>query len=389
MPAGQPSPPRLKRLMQPPSRPLRILFLAGQLGLGGAERQLYYLSMGLDRQQFTAHILTLNPGGGDYWETPLREAGIPVTGVPRAHTGRRIFSIRRFIRQWRPDLIHVFHFFANAYGVLARWPGRTPLLGSIRFWPTQERIERIPFAPWRWLCLRGVDALICNSQTAVTTLQQHYNKLPPLYAIPNGVPLPADAAPERRAAAWEQLGRRPGELWLGYTGWLNENKNVSLLLRALARLQPALPQLRLALVGDGPLRAQLEAEAQALGLADCTTFYGQLPQAEAIMPAFDVICLPSHSEGMPNVLMEAAAAGVPAVATNVGGVAEVVRDGETGFLVPAGDEDQLVGCLNCLLTNEALRQQMGAAAQRFARDHLSIPRMVAQYQTLYMAQVGR
>src|SRR5690606_11111808 len=115
--------------------------------------------------------------------------------------------------------------------------------------------------------------------------------LPPLQAIANGVPLPPVAEQgQRHTAAWAKLGRRPGELWLGYTGWLNENKNVSLLLRAVASLRPAFPQLRLALVGDGPLRAQLEAEVQALGLADCATFYGQIPQAEMVMPAFDVLC---------------------------------------------------------------------------------------------------
>jgi glycosyltransferase involved in cell wall biosynthesis len=162
-------------------------------------------------------------------------------------------------------------------------------------------------------------------------------------------------------------------------------KNLVLLLEACALLQQGATPFRCVMVGDGPLRGELEEMCERLGLRTCTQFTGALDQSEVLKwwQRATVAVLTSEDEGMPVCLMEAAACGVPAVATAVGGVPELVRDGETGLLAPPGDAEGLASALAGLLADPQLAARLGTAARQRAEAQFSLHRHVASLLSLW------
>jgi len=195
--------------------------------------------------------------------------------------------------------------------------------------------------------------------------------------IPNGVP--ADRFPladdSARAAARVELGLPAGEPLVVYLGALSPEKQVGDALAALA----GLPGVHLAVVGGGPERAALEARAGALGVTGRVHFTGPVDRPQAALAAADVVVLPSRTEGMPAVLVEAGLTGRPAVATAVGGVPEIVRPDETGALVPPGDVPALAAALRTTLADAPT---LGAAARKHCLTHFDMPVLAGQWAEL-------
>lgn len=326
-------------------------------------------------------VATLNPQAGDYWEERLRDDGIEVRPIPRGNVLTRSRHIRRAIQG--ADVVHSFHFFANGYLPLTNRVPRRPSVGGLRFGP-KSRIDEIPSRLWRGLCLRGCDVLVCNSLAAARMLHENYGRLPPVEVIYNGVPYFSDQEiSDMKVAGKHRLQEADENVLIGFVGRLDENKNVSLLLRALARLYPRFSDFRLIIVGDGFLRGRLVEETFALGLQSRVRFLGAQTGVESLIAAFDVLCLPSRSEGMPNVLMEAGALGTPVVATNVGGVPEIVSDEETGLLALPNDEAGLAQQLYRCLTSLDLRTRLGRAGRERMQRAFSMPEMLNAYTRLY------
>ena len=160
-------------------------------------------------------------------------------------------------------------------------------------------------------------------------------------------------------------------------------KRQDLLIDAFARLLPEHRALRLVLVGDGELRPAIERQIQELGLADRVVLFGTATDMPPLYDAFDLFVQASNSEGLPNVLLEASAAGLPIVATAAGGTGEVVRDGETGLLVPVDDVDELGSAVRRAIVDEGLRRQMAATARREVERDYGMERFVREYAALY------
>jgi glycosyltransferase involved in cell wall biosynthesis len=160
-------------------------------------------------------------------------------------------------------------------------------------------------------------------------------------------------------------------------------KDHATLLRAIAPLVARWPELRLVVVGQGPELEPLRALGAALGITDAIRFAGHRPQHPSFHFLFDVSVLCSVSEGFPNTLVEAMAAGRPIVATDVGGVGDAVRNGDNGFLVPASDPDALGRALSSLIQDGRLRSIMGAVGARRARDEFHASRVVSSLERLY------
>jgi glycosyltransferase involved in cell wall biosynthesis len=159
-------------------------------------------------------------------------------------------------------------------------------------------------------------------------------------------------------------------------------KNHQAFLRVAARLTPRYPDAEFVLVGDGPLRSELEVYARACGLGDRLRFLGDRDNMPAVLSALDITVLPSSSESLSNVILESMAAGVPVVATNVGGNPELIQDGQTGFLVPLTD-DAFVHALETLLRNPDRRTQCGERARVYAKSHHRLPIIREQHEQLY------
>jgi glycosyltransferase involved in cell wall biosynthesis len=188
--------------------------------------------------------------------------------------------------------------------------------------------------------------------------------------------------PQDRAACRAELGLPPGRVIVAYAGFLLREKGLFELLHAFARI-PAEERPLLVLAGDGDARAQVEAEANSLRLE--VRFFGALPHDRigVVFGAADIVTLPSYYEGLPNVICEAMLSERAVVATDVGGIPEIVRNGETGLIVPARNVEDLAGALKRCASEAALRRRLSMGARHFAEQHLTWRRSATHYEALY------
>jgi glycosyltransferase involved in cell wall biosynthesis len=177
--------------------------------------------------------------------------------------------------------------------------------------------------------------------------------------------------------------RRPPRLIVGAAGRLSPEKGFGVLVEAAAKVHQADPGVGFVLFGDGAERQALEEQVHAAGLGDAFVLAGFRPDLDRYLPFLDVLALPSFTEGLPNVLLEAFAAGVPAVATAVGGVPEVVEDGVSGYLVPPGDADALAGRLLDALADDERRREMGGRGRERVLGEFTFAAQSGEYQRLF------
>lgn len=200
--------------------------------------------------------------------------------------------------------------------------------------------------------------------------------------IYNGIDLKpfAQTASQDLRSRW---GVMPDEPLLGFVGQLDERKGIHVLLAAFRRIKRAVPKTRLVLAGRGPLRAMIETEVRNQGWEDAVVLPGFLDDVVAVMQAIDILLLPSLWEGFGIVLIEAMAAGKPAISTNASSMPEIIADGQTGYIVPVGDDDALAQRTIELLQNAARREQFGRAARRRVAERFTMERMIEQLENLF------
>jgi glycosyltransferase involved in cell wall biosynthesis len=207
--------------------------------------------------------------------------------------------------------------------------------------------------------------------------------------IPNGVDTDRFAPIHDINAVRRQLGISPADPIVGIVAALRPEKNHALFLEMAQRVVQRQPAARLLIVGDGPCRALLEQRAGELKLTENVRFLGSRNDVPALLAAMDIFVLTSHIEANPVSILEAMSVGRPVVATNVGSIHEAVRDGETGFLVPPGDADQLAARVLNLLNDSSIRRSMGEAARQAVVERWSLDAMVGGYEQLIEAVYDR
>ena len=240
-----------------------------------------------------------------------------------------------------------------------------------------------------WLYRRSMvrtDYAVAVCETARVHL--HDNGVAPrsaLLSIPNGIRIDGfqAAGDAARAALRQELGLAPDSRLVGTVGRLQPVKDQANLIRAFRRVRLSVPEAVLVLIGDGPLRRELEAAAAAEGVADATRFLGDRSDVPRLLQGLDVFALSSVSEGYSIALLEACAAQLPIVATDVGGNAEIVRDRSNGLLVPARDADALAAALTGLLSSPAYAAELGQAGRRWVTHEGSFRTMADRYEALY------
>jgi len=190
--------------------------------------------------------------------------------------------------------------------------------------------------------------------------------------IPNGIDAQAQVSTARGGALQESLGISASALLIGFVGRLAPEKRPDVFVRAVRHLRVACPHVQAVIVGDGPLRSSMQTLVAELELGRCVHFLGVRSDVPGIFASLSALAVTSDSEGMPLALMEAMAAGVPVVATNVGGVAEIVCNGETGVLVPPDEPEAVARELALLLAHPERRVQMGARARARVLEHFCL-----------------
>jgi glycosyltransferase involved in cell wall biosynthesis len=368
------------------------MYVLDHLGIGGAQTHAVQVLRHLDRRRFSPMVCALKPRG-DLRPT-VEEMGVPVfdgglDATLRGREGLRVlWRLARLLRRERVDIAHSYLFHPN---VLAPVAGR--LAGVRAVVASKRSLDRYPGLGPRLACRLG-NALahrVTVNAEAVGRFVAAEERLSPsrMVVIPNGVSEEALAPGIDRAAARRRLDLSPDGPVIGAVSRLAWKKGVSHLLDAVPSLLEAVPEVTVLLVGDGPLRGDLEAQAARLGVAGRVLFLGPRRDASTLLPAFDVLVLPSVVEGMSNTLLEAMAARLPVVATDVGGNPEVVVDGETGFLVPPGDPGRLAAATLKLLQAPEMARDMGAAGRRRVEAHYRADAMVRRIEGLYDGLLGR
>lgn len=360
-----------------------MLWLVKGLGRGGAEQLLVSTAGHIDRRRFAVEVAYVLPWK-DALVEPLEARGVPAhcLGGGRAFDVRWVARLRRLVRSRPFDLVHAHLPFAALGARLALGPGGPPVVY------TEHNVWERYRPAMRWanaLTYRRNAAVIAVSDAVQASVRAHENafvRVPSIETVVHGVDLDethhgADAARRARRV----LGLGPDELVIGTVANFTPKKDQHTLLAAVALLPRSLPW-RLVLVGSGPLEVSLRAAVDELGLGHRVMFAGSRDDVPEILPAFDVFVLSSRYEGLPISLLEAMAAGVPVVATAVGGIPDAVADGVTGVLLPPGDPGVLADALGGVLGDSDRRVRMGAAA-REAAERFSILPAVRTIEQIY------
>ena len=347
-----------------------VLVMAYELNQGGSERQLTEIAKALDRSKFEPHVGCLRPGG--MREQELKAAGVPIVHFPvrslmspSALSGA--WQLARYIRRYKIRLVHTFDYPLTAFAVPVARFFTTAIVAS----STRSHRELVPGNYLR--LVRFTDHLVKTIVVNCEFLRRHLvedenvpaNRIELCY---NGLDLE-----QFRPLASPRPDALPSDaMVIGVVCVLRPEKGLSTLLQAFAGLGKLALRMKLAIVGSGPMREPLEAEARALGIWDDCVFAPATNNVAGWLRAIDIFVLPSLTEALSNSLMEAMACGCCAVASNVGGNPELVRDNETGLLFEPRDAAGLGDRLRTLIENESLRRQLAAAGERLIRERFSI-----------------
>jgi glycosyltransferase involved in cell wall biosynthesis len=382
----------MRHRRSPSGGPIQVALLAPSFHTGGAERQMLFLAGALPRDEFQVRLLAMAERGKLAAEAEAMGIPVHVLGIDRGSFLRSPLrgasSIRRAVAHYRDltrdvDVVDAWLVPAYTFAGTVQPMVRVPVLLAGRRSALDIHRTR------RWyrelagrFAMRSIQGVVANSAAAAAeAVDIEHIPAERVHVIRNavdGVPLPEE---ERQAlrASW---GLAPGEVLVGCVGNYKPGKGQQLLVDVADRMRHDHPDVRFRFVGEGDLRSWLETEIARRRLGDVIALHGGEPDARRLYAAFDIAVQASDSEGLPNAVLEAAAAGVAIVATDVGGTREIVTHEVDGLLVPRGDVDGLASALGRLAGDPTLRRTLGAAAAARARD-FSPERLAVQTGALY------
>jgi glycosyltransferase involved in cell wall biosynthesis len=369
---------------------MRLVHLTSSRFFGGPERQMLGLAKALPSDCETIFASFAEGGRCEAFLDVVRNAGFAARRL-RADTPY-LFAARKELARWIHDLgadVLLCHGYkANLVGRPAARLAGVPIVAVSRGWTGEsfkvrwyDRIDRF--------FLHRVDVVVCVSEGQATKVRATGVETHRIRVIRNAARADAfrnpDLAIRRRL---EALLPQPGGLIILAAGRLSPDKGFHILIDAVPTVLAQVPEARFLICGNGPQRAELERQVRAAGLAGVVIFAGFREDLDLWTPNADLFVLPSFNEGLPNVLLEAHASGVPVVATAVGGTPELVAPGETGRLVPPGDRAALAAGIVSMLADDEGRRQMGHAARIRVRDHFTFAVQAQAYLELFDDLVG-
>jgi glycosyltransferase involved in cell wall biosynthesis len=371
---------------------MKILQLVQKPQRRGAEVFAYHLSQELRSQAHCVHTIYLYPyhGAG---ALPFAQDTQCLNGIEQ-HTLERVLgvhpqllqSLLKVIDKTQPDIIQVNGSRTVKYGALAHrlrrgqhWALVYRNIGNPQDW--MRSLQHRLF--YKHIIMPELDGIIGVSRTTLENVQKIYQLPIPTQNIPRGVDPKALQPQHNRSELRASLRIEESRPVVLYVGSLTPEKRLDRLLSVFQQVRMTLTDAQLWIVGDGPLRDTLKRLSMNTGLDAAVHFMGVQSDVASYMGAADLLALTSDTEGIPGVILEAGLLGLPAVATNVGGVAECVIDGKTGILVDPKYEARLTMALLGLLQNSSQRKEMGKLAQAWVAEKFTIERIAQQYLTFY------
>jgi len=362
-------------------RRARIVFMAHTFMVGGAEEMVLNLIRHLPAR-FEPVVCCINEAGPIGEE--IRRTGVPFHVLhldPGIRRPWHVLGIARHLRAVQPDIVHTFLLTASLYGRLGAILAGVPIVIGTEVNIYEHKQPHHALA--ERLLMRGTDRVVVSAESVREFyLRQVHADPARVDVIYNAVDWSQLQTTTPRDAMRSSLGVPQAATLAGIIARLTKQKAHQYLFDAMAST-PELHALHLLVVGDGDLREELRAQVERLGLASRVHFLGARRDLGDLLAAIDLFVMPSLWEGLPLSMVLAMGAGLPVVATRVAGIPEVVRDGETGLLVPPADVPALGSALARLATDPALRRTMGAAAAAFVHPRFGVDGYVAALTDLY------
>lgn len=365
--------------------PHTILHLSSTSGPGGAEMIVRRLAVSLDKTRFRSVVCLFRPGWlGD----ACREANLPayVVGMNGAFDLRWFRSVADLLKKEQVTAIHAHEFTANTYGTMLGKLVNVPVVATVHgknyYWEQAKR--RIAYR-----YVGRMSTMVAVSDDLRQFLAERVGIMRKrIRVIYNGVDVCAPSDPVQCIKVRSELELGQWETIIGAVGSLYPVKGHVYLIQALPTILKEYPKTLLLIVGRGELENELKAEVDRLNLQDHVRFLGFRNDIHTLLSLMDIFVMPSLSEGLSMAILEAMAAGLPIVATNVGGNPEIVLDGETGFLVPPENSDILAERVVSLLRDPCRARDFGDRGKRRVTERFSLSAMVDAYQECYESAIG-
>jgi len=364
-----------------------LTFLTNFL-IGGTERQVINLIQNHDRSRYDVHLACFRHAGpllGELDPSTVKISEYPIATLRSLKTLARQAAFCRYLVANRIRVMHSFGFYANVFAIpAARAAGVDVIVASIRdtgdhLTPFQRRLQK-------WVC-RAADHILVNATAVRDVLRAQGYDPSRISVIHNGIDVARFQSTGRSDGALRaELGIAPADRVVAVFARLNRLKGIEYFLQAAADLARRHADLRFLIVGDSiseEYRKELEAEAARLGIRERVVFAGFRKDIAALLAEVTISVLPSLSEGLSNVVLEGMAAGVPVVATSVGGTAEMIEDGRTGILVPPADAGAIADAVGRLLDDPARADRIGTAARERAAGKFSLHAGVRETERVY------
>jgi glycosyltransferase involved in cell wall biosynthesis len=357
--------------------PIPIAIFVDRFAPGGTQRQMIELLRRLDRRRFRVYPVCFHVEGA--WFQHVAALGEPVAVFPihgfrRPATAAQLVAFARWCRATGIAVLQTCEVYSNIFGLPAGALASVPVrIGSRRGFVEPRGLQGLQRAAYS-----AAHRVVANSQAAAARLRAERVPDQKITVIPNGID--PSIFPAR------EYSMRPRRIAM--VACLREEKRIDVLVRAASRILARHPEAEFLIAGDGTCRDQLMTLARETGVMHRFHFLGHRDDVPAVLAQADVFVLPSRSEASPNSVIEAMAAGLPVVATNVGGIPELVAEGQTGRLVAPGDPEALAGALLDMLEHPERAADFGRAGRRRIEDTYSFDRMVEQFETLYLTELA-
>ncbi len=379
---GEPCIEATEREPLPGGRPVRIVEVVATGTNGGAQEHVYSLLSRLDRERYDARVVALSPGSA---VRAIQRLGFPVLVFDEPDDATAVGALAAHLADVGAEIVHNHMYRAELVGTRAAiglseaghrrpWVVGTVHSSRIRSIEDREVLKRLT---------PRMDHLIAVSRAIVHKVETERPSSVPVSLIHNGVDLRRYDHQEPCCTLKEEYGMDPDAQIVGIVARLEAEKGHPTLLDAWPRVLRRVPCAYLLVVGEGSRREALEAQAADLGISRRVIFTGRREDVPAVTAALDVAVLPSYREAQGLTILEAMALSRPVVASDVGGIPEMIEHGRTGLLVPPHDADALADAITLLLTDHALADLIGRGGHDLVHDRFCLERMVRAVEDLY------
>ena len=364
----------------------RVLIFTNSFRIGGSEGQAIQLIRHLDRSRFEVYVACFDREGPLLDQLPLDLQAVeafPLKSFADPGTIRQVIKFIAFLRKNRIQVVQTFDFYTNIFGIpLAKLAGIPITIASRRDFSFKRTKGQLIA---EWASFRLASKVVTNAEAIKRRLiEEKWLPEDRVHVIYNGLDLhrfslemPCDHY------------HRSEAITFGVIANLRPEKGHLTFVRAAQQMAQAHPKARFVLIGDGVMRARIQDAVREAGLTERFEFVGAVKNVPLILQSIDVVVSPSDTEGLPNAVLEAMAAGKPVVATDTGGTRELVSEGVTGYLVPVGDARMMANRMSDLYLSPAMQKSMGGKARRKVEESFTVEQIARQFGQLYNELIER